>query len=130
MRVDNQHMRDLGIMHGGVLATLLDSVMGMAASSMAPVGHFAVTVQLNLNFIRPAWEGETLLAEAEVMHSGRQTAVARGEVHTEAGSLVGTGSATFMYVAHTGPTRDQIPRREGPRGDPFAPRQPPPADLS
>jgi uncharacterized protein (TIGR00369 family) len=109
-------------MHGGVLATLLDSVMGMAASSVAPAGHFAVTVQINLNFIRPAWEGELLIATGEVEHSGRTTAVARGEARTEGGSLVGTGSATFMYVAHTDPTRAQFPRREAPGHVPPTPR--------
>jgi len=101
--VQSHHMRTLGIMHGGVLATLLDTVMGMAAGTRAPAGHFVVTVQLNINFIRPAWAGETLVATGEVRHVGRQTAVARGEVHTKTGTLVGSGSGTFMYLPHTDP---------------------------
>ena len=57
-----------------------------------------VTAQINVNFIRPAWSGERLEATAEVKHAGRKTAVATGEIRTEGGSLVATGSATLMYV--------------------------------
>lgn len=114
MTVQRQHLRNLGIMHGGVLATLLDSVMGMSAGGLGPAGHFVVTVQLNINFIRPAWEGETLVATAEVLHSGRQTAVARGEVRTAKGNLVGSASGTFLYVAHTDAERARFPQRSEP----------------
>jgi uncharacterized protein (TIGR00369 family) len=99
-----EHLRDVGILHGGMSATLLDSVMGMSAASVAPPGHYVVTVQLNMNFIRPAWEGEHLVATGEVIHSGRQTAVARGEIRTIAGDLVSSGSATFLSVAHMKPS--------------------------
>lgn len=114
MTVQTRHLRNLGIMHGGVLATLLDSVMGMSVGSLGPAGHFVVTVQLNVNFIRPAWEGETLVAVAEVIHSGQQTAVARGEVRTARGNLVGSGSGTFLYVAHPDPARGRLPQRTEP----------------
>jgi uncharacterized protein (TIGR00369 family) len=108
--VGPRHLRNLGIMHGGVLGALLDSAMGMAAGSLAPEGQFVVTVQLNLNFIRPAWEGETLLATGEICHKGKQTAVARGEVRTTTGALVGNGSATFLYLLHTDPARARFGR--------------------
>ena len=64
-----------------------------------------MTAQLNVHFIRPACEGETLVASAEVRHAGRKTAVAQGEVRTEAGALVATASATFVYLPHTDATR-------------------------
>jgi uncharacterized protein (TIGR00369 family) len=99
-----EHLRDLGIMHGGMTATLLDSVMGMSAAGVAPPGHDVVTIQLNMNFIRPAWEGEHLVATGEVTHSGRQTAVARAEIRTSQGILVSSGSATFFAVPHRLPS--------------------------
>jgi uncharacterized protein (TIGR00369 family) len=94
------------------LATLLDTAIGVAAYSLAPADHFAVTVQLSVNFIRPAWEGETLAATGEVIHAGRQTAVGRGEVRTAAGVLVAAGSATCMYLPYTDQNRNSIERRE------------------
>ena len=105
-----EHLRDLGIMHGGMSASLLDSVMGMSAASVAPPGHYVVTVQLNMNFIRPAREGEHLVATGEVTHSGRQTAVARGEVRTAAGALVSSGSATFLSLPHKGACQGAVAR--------------------
>lgn len=108
--VEERHLRNLGIMHGGVLCSLLDSVMGIAAHTMVPDDHFTVTVQLNVNFIRPAWEGETLEAFGEIQHRGKQTAVARAEVKTASGSLVGAGSATFMYIKHSDRTREKVER--------------------
>ncbi len=104
------HLRTLGIAHGGVIATLLDSAMGMDATRSAPPDHYLVTAQLNVHFIRPALEGETLRASSEIRHGGRKTAVAQGEVRTSAGDLVATASATFVYVAHTDRTRGRSER--------------------
>jgi acyl-CoA thioesterase len=62
-----------------------------------------VTVQLNANFIRPAREGDTLVATGELTHSGRRTAVAVGEVRTAEGVLVASGSATFVHLVFPDP---------------------------
>jgi len=97
--VAEQHLRTHGILHGGVVATMLDTAMGRAVSTLCRDDQGCVTVQLNVNFIRPSWSGETLTITGEVQHSGRQTAVARGEIRTAAGVLVATGSGTFMFVA-------------------------------
>ena len=96
--VDDRHLRNLPILHGGVVATLLDSALGVAASSVAPSDRLAVTAQLNINFIRPALLGERLVAVGEVRHSGRQSVVAVGEVRTEANQLVATASGTFLFT--------------------------------
>ncbi len=96
--VGPDHLRSRGVVHGGVLATLLDTALGLAASTRAPAGLDVVTAQLNANFVRPARHGERLLAEARVKHSGRKTAVAVAEVFTEGGELVATGSATLVFL--------------------------------
>lgn len=99
LTVEEQHLRTHGILHGGVVATLLDTAMGRAVSTLCREDQCAVTAQLNVNFLRPSWSGETLTVTGEVQHSGRQTAVARGEIRTATGVLVATGSGTFMFVA-------------------------------
>lgn len=103
--VSVKHLRTRGILHGGVVATLLDTAMGRAVSTVCREDQDCVTVQLNVNFIRPSWTGETLTITGEVQHSGRQTAVVRGEIRTPAGVLVATGSGTFMFVPR--PADDQ-----------------------
>lgn len=105
--VGPDHLRSRGIAHGGIIATLMDTAVGLAASTKAPEGLDVVTAQINVNFIRPAWSGERLIARAEVRHSGRKTAVATGEIHTEGGTLVATGSATLVYVAAPNFTRSE-----------------------
>ena len=96
--VDERHLRNMPILHGGVLATLLDSALGVAASSVAPANRLTVTAQLNVNFIRPAFPGERLVAVGEVRHSGRQSVVAFGAVRTEGNKLVATASGTFLFT--------------------------------
>ncbi len=111
MTVGEKHLRTLGILHGGVVTSLLDTAMGMAAGTYCPDGHYVVTVQLNANFIRPAWDGETLLATGEIRHSGRQTAVALGEIRADDDVLVATGTGTFMYLPIPDGGSGQLERR-------------------
>ena len=110
MLIEHRHLRTLGILHGGVTATLLDTAMGYAAGTLSPKGHFVVTVQLNVNFIRPGWEGETLRVSGEVKHSGQQTAVSYGEIRNDEGTLVATGTGTFLYVRQPGSPGDKLAR--------------------
>ena len=51
----------------------------VACWTLAPPDNHLVTVQLNINYIRPGWLGEKLSCRSEVRHAGQMTAVARGE---------------------------------------------------
>src|SRR5690606_23590082 len=96
VEIKEMHARTMGIAHGGLVATLLDSALGCASWTLAPAGHHVVTVQLNINYIRPGWIGEILTATGEVRHAGQMTSVARGEVRTQQNALVASASGTFM----------------------------------
>ncbi len=106
------HLRTRGIAHGGVIASLMDTAMGVAVSTKVPEGCFPVTAQLNVNFIRPAWEGESLHIEGKVRHSGRTTAVAQGEIRTDSGVLVATASGTFSFVPDPDPELEMLTCKE------------------
>ena len=97
--VAEQHLRTHGMLHGGVIATLLDTTMGRAVSTLARPDQNAVTAQLNVNFVRPARIGDTLIASGEVVHAGKQSSVTRGELRTEEGTLIATASGTFLFIA-------------------------------
>ncbi|AWN39204.1 aromatic compound degradation protein PaaI [Methylobacterium radiodurans] len=87
----------LGSVHGGSLATLLDSVMGCAVHSTLPVGRGYTTLEFKMNFLRPATGRSGLLtAVGQVIHAGRQQAVAEGRLSDEAGRLVATASTTCL----------------------------------
>ena len=98
LMVESRHLRTLGMMHGGVAASMLDSFLGRAAFETSPPGHHVVTIQLNVHFIRPARPGDRLIADGSIEHSGRRTAVVRGEIRNEAGTLIAAGSGTFMHL--------------------------------
>ncbi len=112
--VDERHLRTRGIAHGGLLSTLLDTAMGIAVSTGTPDGCFAVTAQLNVNFVRPGWNGEVLETTGLVCHRGQQTAVARGETRTAKGVLVSISSGTFSYVRNTNLESEPLERRPDP----------------
>jgi acyl-CoA thioesterase len=111
LAVDERHLRTRGIAHGGLLSTLLDTAMGIAVSTGTPDGCFAVTAQLNVNFVRPAWDGEVLDTTGWVCHRGQQTAVAQGETRTAKGVLVAVSSGTFSYVRNSNPDSESLVRR-------------------
>ena len=96
--VQDVHLRLGGIVHGGVYATVLDTVTGYAAYSVAPPGHEVVTMQLNLNMTASAKLGETVVATAKVLHTGKRTAVISSELRLADGKLLATGTATMFFV--------------------------------
>lgn len=96
--VEEIHLRPGGVVHGGVFATLLDTVMGYAAYRAAPPGAEVLTIQLNLSMTATARLGETVVATGKIAHGGRRTAVVTGEIRRPDGKLLVTGNATFFIV--------------------------------
>jgi len=85
----------IGMVHGGIAATILDSCMGCAVHTTLPAGVGYTTTDVQLRYIR-AMGGATgrVLAEGRVVHAGRRTATAEGRVFTEAeDTLIAHGSA-------------------------------------
>lgn len=90
------HMREELAAHGGVLMTLLDSVMSRAAGELpgAP-SQTAVTVEMSSRFHRPG-KG-ALLAEGWVVHASRSLCSCAAQLLDEDGKLVATATGTFKY---------------------------------
>jgi uncharacterized protein (TIGR00369 family) len=109
--ISEMHLRTRGIAHGGVIATLLDTAMGVAVSTQTPEGCFAVTCQLNVHFTRPGWNGERLLISAEVSHSGTTTSVARADMTTAEGVRVAMSTGTFSFVRLPNSGGDMLERK-------------------
>jgi uncharacterized protein (TIGR00369 family) len=87
----------LGIVHGGITATLLDTVMGTVINAILPEGFGAVTSQLNIHYIAPGI-GETLTCKAEIIHQGSKTAVVSGEAFTADGKKIAHATGTFFII--------------------------------
>jgi uncharacterized protein (TIGR00369 family) len=91
------HYNPIGVVHGGLAATLLDSAMGCAVHSTLPAGAGYTTLEVKVNFVRPltAETGE-VRCEAEVIHVGGRTATAEGKVLDAAGKLYAHATTTCI----------------------------------
>ncbi len=96
------HYNPIGVVHGGLAATLLDSAMGCAVHSTLPAGSGYTTLEIKVNFVR-AMTAETgrVRCEAKVIHVGGRTATAEGRIIDEAGKLYAHGTTTCL-VFHAG----------------------------
>ncbi|WP_431964675.1 PaaI family thioesterase [Nocardia sp. bgisy134] len=87
----------LGSTHGGICATLLDSVMGCAVHSTLEAGVGYSTLELKVNYIRSVpTDGRKLTATGTTIHVGRTTATAEGRVVDDQGRLVAHATTTCV----------------------------------
>ena len=91
------HYNPIGVVHGGLAATLLDSAMGCAVHSILPAGVGYTTLEIKVNYIRPmSAEMGVIRCEANTIHVGGRTATAEGRVVDHGGKLYAHGSTTCI----------------------------------
>jgi uncharacterized protein (TIGR00369 family) len=83
-----------GSMHGGILAGLVDHVLGAVLYPVIPRGHWAATTEFKLNYLAPVRSG-TVSAEATIISMTKRTAVVRVEV-TNDGRPVCSAQGTVL----------------------------------
>ena len=94
---DERHYNGLGIAHGGLAATLLDSALGCAINTVMPAGRVFTTLEMKINYVRPMRrETGEVRCEAEVLHAGGRVATAEGRITDADGKLYAHGTATCM----------------------------------
>ena len=84
---------------GGVLAMLADAALSGAITTLKPAGTATATIDLKVNFLRPApADGRDLVARGKVDHAGRTIAVAHSEIVNADGKQIAlaTGSAVLL----------------------------------
>ena len=96
-----QHYNPIGVVHGGLAATLLDSAMGASVHSTLPLGSGYSTLETKFNLVRAITaESGTIVAEGRVVHRGSRVATAEGRMVREAdGKLLAHGSSTCLVLA-------------------------------
>ncbi|NPC95666.1 PaaI family thioesterase [Nocardioides sp. zg-DK7169] len=95
VEVDERHLNPAGTVHGGLLATLVDTTMGAAVRSMAE-GEVPATSQLSVTYLRPGKPGP-LEVTAAVRKRGESIVVCEADVTQEGKSLV-HALATFALI--------------------------------
>ncbi|UHA73859.1 PaaI family thioesterase [Paenibacillus sp. 481] len=93
LHAKEHHLNMMGIVNGGVLASLLDNTMGVVAMEARP-GKQVVTSNLNLNYLRPMPLGR-LEVRAHIVHQTRRMLTIQGDVQDEQGNVGTIATATF-----------------------------------
>ncbi len=91
------HYNPLGTVHGGIIATLLDTAAGCTVHSTLPAGVGYTSLDLSTRFIKPVTTGSGLLrCEGSIVSRGRRVAVAEARLTDERGTLVAHATSTCM----------------------------------
>jgi uncharacterized protein (TIGR00369 family) len=93
-----QHLNEAGRLHGGVLASLVDTAMGQAVRSRTGDNDVPATSQLTVTYLRPGEPGH-LVATAAVRMQGENLTVCEAEVEQDGRTLV-HALATFAVLHH------------------------------
>ncbi|HUI38766.1 MAG TPA: PaaI family thioesterase [Thermoplasmata archaeon] len=93
--VEARHLNLNQVVHGGVYSTILDTSMGGAVVTLLARGETAATASLNVEFLRPAREGQTLRAIGKVIRRGRHLAFVDGVLEDEEGRRLAQAQGTW-----------------------------------
>lgn len=92
-----RHYNPIGVVHGGLAATLLDSCMGCAVHTHTEAGTGYATLELKVNMVRPITDKSgPLRAEGRTLYVGRRSATAEGKLVDAKGTLLAHGTTTCL----------------------------------
>jgi uncharacterized protein (TIGR00369 family) len=104
VKLEDHHMNQLGIAHGGITMTLLDVALGTAARSGGDKSA-VMTLDMQTQFISPG--RGTLIGEGRIVKAGRSLVFVEADVHDEEGTLVAKASAIFKTARRREPAEGQ-----------------------
>ena len=92
--IEEKHLQQHGFLHGGLMATCLDIVMGFAAFTLLPKGKGVVTADMNVFYYNPG-VGSKLIAKGWVDKPGSRLHFCEGEISVinDTGSEILTNKA-------------------------------------
>ncbi len=93
------HYNTIGMVHGGLAATLLDSAMGCAVHSALPEGRAYTTLEIKVNYVRALKrDSGRVRAIGKVIHVGGKVATAEGSLVDAADKLYAHGTTTCILM--------------------------------
>ena len=99
-----QHLNPLGTIHGGWIATVLDSALGCSVHTMMPAGRAYTTAELSVNYVRAITpKVQRVRAEGKVIHCGRQLATAEARLVGPDGTLYAHATTTCLVFEMPAP---------------------------
>jgi len=102
LTLEPRHTNPNGVMHGGVVTTLMDEALGGVIASVRGLETmFAAphaTVEMNASFLAGARPGDRIVVEARVLRLGRRVAFGEAEARRGDGELIAKGRMTFVIL--------------------------------
>jgi uncharacterized protein (TIGR00369 family) len=95
--VQKELTQNHGVVHGGAIASLIDTATAFAIISLLAPREKVTTVDLTISYIRPVTEGR-VRATAKVLRAGRRLFVVSADVFDKEGTLVSTALSTYIKV--------------------------------
>ena len=95
--VKQRHLQLAGIMHGGAIATLVDTAVAFAIVGASKPGARFTTIEMKVNYLRPIREGR-VIAEAKLVRDGRRIVVSDCDVFDSEGKLAAKGLLTYLRL--------------------------------
>jgi uncharacterized protein (TIGR00369 family) len=106
INLTRQHLQPFGIVHGGALASLIESATSWAVFyEVEDEGAGVTTVDLKLNYLSPVTAGR-VTARGRRIKLGRTLGYAEAEVTAEGGGILAHGTSTLMILAGKAPPMD------------------------
>ncbi len=93
MQAKPEFLNPAGLVHGGMLAAMLDETIAPTLAAALAPGEFAPTIEIKVNFIAPAKPGR-IFGTGRVVSRGRSIGFTEAQLHDEAGTLLATATAT------------------------------------
>ena len=85
-----------GVIHGGVITTLLDNLCGMSCAAALKDFRFVATLDLRIDYMRPADKGRDIIGEAECYHITRSVCFCRAwAYHDTRDKVIATAAGAF-----------------------------------
>jgi len=115
MEIKDKHLSSPNIAHGGVVAGLMDSVLGTGALSLAfTLQNLVSTVEFKINYFHPVKLGDILVGKSTVEFHGKSIISTSGEIHCQQTKvLVAKGLGTFnSYPIEKGNLKEILSNEE------------------
>lgn len=97
MEVSDQLMRNGGIVHGGAIASLIDSAAAFAIMTLLEPGKSTTTIDLTIHYLRPLLKGQAR-AHARVVRQGRRVTVVSVEVTNDSEVIAATSLTSYLML--------------------------------
>lgn len=96
MEIQKKHLASVNTAHGGMIAALMDGVIGVAALSLVvQQKKLVATVEYKINYFKPVYLGDTLKGFGRVDFAGKSIISTSGEIYNQKGEIVAKGMGTF-----------------------------------